>query len=429
MWDQSVQAVPLLTCSHALAGISTTAGGGFFYWCSMPRSKPLPGLPEQLVNFVFPSQGLDLTAEFELQRQGTTPVGQNVRFFESLTQRGRGGSRPGIAQYVPQQVSGSNLIQHLNYIVDPQADALGTTQDPLDGYSPGIGVGFGFQPYNDVQPGLIFPQVLPGTPNPGLPGEGTGGFEMPNGFWTRTGGNGIQPNANVGTLPPQPSIIVFVGATSGASSPFAGNTIVLTLSGVQAGDFLFVVANTANDTQSPSDWGNVSLSDNLGSVWSQAGTMLRSVVPTDFSGHSMWWAAAGGTGTLTLTVSPKYSGSGVGGCGVVQYRNQHTGDPTDQLAVNSASIRDATWTTGTMTPGHGRELALGFFVPNLDLALTPGLHLNVRLSSQGSSSYWPIVVDSLSATFPLAMTIGWASNFIGGSYVAGGLTIRNNVDA
>ena len=169
----------------------------------MPRKRPTPGLPEQLADLTFPVGGLDLTQEFEDQRPQTTPSGQNVRVYEALTQRGRGGSRPGLAQYVPQQVDGVNLIQHLNYIVDPQADALATGFDPLDTPIPILAFGWGFGPGPFLDYG--FPTLVTGELNPRYE-VGMGGVPLGNGYYTRTGGNGIQPNPNVGTatipLPP-----------------------------------------------------------------------------------------------------------------------------------------------------------------------------------------------------------------------------------
>jgi hypothetical protein len=70
----------------------------------------------------FPSGGINLLTEFQEQPPGTTPVGENVRCYDTYEQRARGGSRPGLKKYIPEQLpSGTNIIQHLNVIVDPQA--------------------------------------------------------------------------------------------------------------------------------------------------------------------------------------------------------------------------------------------------------------------------------------------------------------------
>src|SRR5260370_108963 len=99
----------------------------------LPPKRPIQ-TGEALTEMPFPLQGIDVSTEYELQPAETTPTGLNVRGYEPGTMRARGGSRPGILQYVPQQVpAGAHLIQHLNYVVDPTEDALLTGFDPLDG--------------------------------------------------------------------------------------------------------------------------------------------------------------------------------------------------------------------------------------------------------------------------------------------------------
>ncbi len=83
-------------------------------------------------DLTFPLHGLDNTNEFEIQRPGTTPVGENVRAFEPLTGRGRGGARPGLSRYIDDLVNGISLIQHLDIVVDPTVDALLETDGPVD---------------------------------------------------------------------------------------------------------------------------------------------------------------------------------------------------------------------------------------------------------------------------------------------------------
>src|ERR1700722_1404154 len=68
-------------------------------------------------NLRFPLQGIDLSTGRNAQRVGTPPIGQKVRSYVAGTLRMRGGSRPGITPYIPGQVSGTNLINHLNEIV------------------------------------------------------------------------------------------------------------------------------------------------------------------------------------------------------------------------------------------------------------------------------------------------------------------------
>lgn len=47
----------------------------------------------------------------------TTPLGINVRGFDPVENRRRGGSRCGLSQWIDGQVNGSNLIQNVNYVI------------------------------------------------------------------------------------------------------------------------------------------------------------------------------------------------------------------------------------------------------------------------------------------------------------------------
>lgn len=125
---------------------------------------------EQLRPLAFPLQGIDVSTEFELQPAQTTPVGLNVRGYEPGTMRARGGSRPGLSKYVPATVNGAHLIQHLNYIVDPQDPALTTSSDDFGG----------------------------GASEPD-PSTNNGGNLRNPGRAVRVGGSGVQPNRNVFT--------------------------------------------------------------------------------------------------------------------------------------------------------------------------------------------------------------------------------------
>lgn len=79
---------------------------------------------EQEVGVIFPLAGIDSTCEFSRQPDSTTPSGINVRAFEVITRRARGGSREGMSRYVNETLNGAHLIQHLNILVDPQNPAL-----------------------------------------------------------------------------------------------------------------------------------------------------------------------------------------------------------------------------------------------------------------------------------------------------------------
>lgn len=89
--------------------------------------------PEQPVELLFPTNGLDVTTEYELQQPGTGPVAENVRSIDPITQRSRGASRAGCTRYVDDIPGGTaGLIQHLNVIVDPTVDALEAQLEDFD---------------------------------------------------------------------------------------------------------------------------------------------------------------------------------------------------------------------------------------------------------------------------------------------------------
>ncbi len=72
---------------------------------------------ESFIDMAFPVKGIDLSKGFSLQVPGTTPVGANVRAFDSSAMRARGGSRPGLDKYIATQPNGTNVIQELNSVV------------------------------------------------------------------------------------------------------------------------------------------------------------------------------------------------------------------------------------------------------------------------------------------------------------------------
>lgn len=93
-------------------------------------------MPEQEYGAGFPVAGIDVTCEFGRQPADTTPQAANVRSFDTIAERARGGSRAGLSKYISETHSGDFEIQHLNILVDPQNPALaadvddGTLLDP-----------------------------------------------------------------------------------------------------------------------------------------------------------------------------------------------------------------------------------------------------------------------------------------------------------
>ncbi len=93
------------------------------------NQKPIEAA-ESFVDMPFPVNGKDVSDAFDEQHPGTTASAMNVRTFEALTFRARGGSRAGLSKYISTRVDGAaHVIQHLQVIVDPQADALSANFD------------------------------------------------------------------------------------------------------------------------------------------------------------------------------------------------------------------------------------------------------------------------------------------------------------
>lgn len=89
----------------------------------------------QEVGVGFPTSGVDTTCEYGRQPPGTAADASNVRTFEAVTRRNRGGSRPGLSRYIDATVVGDFPVQHLTLLVDPTVDALAA---PTDAQFPGF---------------------------------------------------------------------------------------------------------------------------------------------------------------------------------------------------------------------------------------------------------------------------------------------------
>jgi len=376
----------------------------------MPRSQQV-GVPEQYASMDFPLNGLDLTTEFELQRPGTTPVGKNVRAYEALTQRGRGGSRPGLVKYLPQQVSGPHLIQHLNYLVDPSADALMTQFDPLDGQIATVGVGLGFVPFSPSgfyfgfpNFGMGFPQILPATFNPGAPGAGFGGIPDPStnidvGFGARspgqryvpTGGNGIQLNRNVATKKKQPpSPIQFVQAKGKVFGE--GITFGLTFnSNVGLGDlFALIIGYTYLPTSV------VSVTDTFGNAYQRAAVVQQNG-PNGFHGLELWYGLSSHTGAnqVTFVLSPAGPAWGA----VLEYSGVTQSLPFDGGSATSDQTGLLAMTTGPAAIHGPGEVLIGAFKNNVGNGSTLDPGFNTRFQASNFT-----VGDKLGLAVPTAMT-------------------------
>lgn len=84
---------------------------------------------DQAAALKFPVRGIDTSMGYNQQPPGTCPSAANVRAFDAGTLRMRGGSRPGLTPFLgagsTAQVSGFNLVQHVQVVVWVSSSAVG----------------------------------------------------------------------------------------------------------------------------------------------------------------------------------------------------------------------------------------------------------------------------------------------------------------
>ena len=76
----------------------------------------------------FPLRGINITSPQDEQPEGTCVNCQNVRIFDALEGRARGGIRPGLVKYNSSLISGANRIQVIEY-----ATTVANTGPPTSG--------------------------------------------------------------------------------------------------------------------------------------------------------------------------------------------------------------------------------------------------------------------------------------------------------
>lgn len=84
--------------------------------------QPMPRQP-----LIFPVKGLHEGVGYDFQPEGTTPDALNVRGYDPIKNRLRGGRRAGLDKYFPSQINGNNVIQAMAKTVEGTAY---TSQNP-----------------------------------------------------------------------------------------------------------------------------------------------------------------------------------------------------------------------------------------------------------------------------------------------------------
>jgi len=72
---------------------------------------------KQPIDLSFPVKGLNENWAYKAQPEGTSPDCLNVRAYDTLGTRLRGGQRPGLSKFFSSQVNGTNPIQRLGFLI------------------------------------------------------------------------------------------------------------------------------------------------------------------------------------------------------------------------------------------------------------------------------------------------------------------------
>ncbi len=336
---------------------------------------------EQLIELTFPPRGLDLARGFAAQSPDTAPDARNVRLFEPSTGRARGGSRPGLSQFIPEQLpSGSTKVQDLNVVVSTDDGAVldnydwgdGDGEDAFDAIPDPSGPGWFYGPYDplDADDPEPFPQDDPGwddlTPAQQQAilarlrprnGTRTGGDDR----LVRPGGSARQPTwqRRKGTPeePEEEDDIVLV-QSKGLLSPSDSFDLPVT-----AGNLL--VVGTIGVNLVPGSAFLESISDTLGSAWTQVGSVKRlaSGAATENT-LALWYALAPSTGTCTVSVTPvlnRYFFMFTEWSGVAQINALDSTSSDGHYTQPPTLSNPVTMTTGTVPASAVDELLLGVF--------------------------------------------------------------------
>lgn len=277
---------------------------------------------EQEVGVIFPVAGLDVTCEFGRQPVDTTPDAENVRTYDAIASRARGGGRIGLSRFIDETVNGDAVIQHLAVLVDPQNPALNSDDDTE----------------------LV---ADPSTNNLS---------ERNPGRTVRQGGSGRQPNRT------RPNNITFVQKTNAllgtVSTP---QTFTLDVN-PNVGDLIvvFVVLEKVSSGSSPTvaDVKNGGLLD-----FSRVGGAGYSAVETIVSGTtntydmSVWYSVAAGLDDQTVRVNP--GGAAIMEYAAVVYRGAATGGPfTNKAKSEEPTLISSLSVTGLLLNGTPSQLVL-----------------------------------------------------------------------
>lgn len=266
-------------------------------------------MEETEVGASFPVKGIDVTCEFMRQPEDTTPDAENVRTHDTLAERARGGSRPGLSKYIPEQVHLEHYqVQHLNVLVDPQQPSLSGTFE-IDDPSTTVG-----------------PYRVPGRK-------------------IRNKGNGRRPKVpDAGS----PDPVAFVQKHRVQPGTISTPTTVTMPSPTIVDDVLFVIIRTelAGGAEALVD----TVRNGAGIDFHKAGPSGNetSTVTGDTGGGtttyslSVWYKACDNADDNTIVVTP--GASAVYEIVVLEYSNAATDGPVSNTSKGSDPTNSFTWT-------------------------------------------------------------------------------------
>ena len=293
---------------------------------------------EQFADMPFPSSGIDLTRGFGSQTPGSTPVGTNVVLFEPTLDRSRGGSRPMLSPYIlPQVPAGPKLIQHLNYVVDPAAEALLDSVDP-----PGT-------PIAD-------PSTNPVGSDPTIGADGyptDPRFRNP-GRLIRTGGSGVQINRKKRKTTTTWSFLQ--SKTKQILSGASGSTVVTVSFDIDAtaGHLLVATGHVVFLSSSVT-----SITDSQGNTWTKA------VDSTSGGGshRSLWYAVAGSTGpnTVSFNITSTFGYQTI--LAILEYSGNKATGVLDSTNTNTSGVPVTSFSSGLVTISSTNAAVITAFFP------------------------------------------------------------------
>lgn len=374
--------------------------------------------PEVLQELQFPLLGIDVSEGNEIQRGGTTQVGDNVRACEPSTFRIRGGARAGLSKYVPEilpvDLNKAHVVQHLAVVVDPTTDAIlasfpdvgPTVADPStsnlkqrlpvggrmvrkggSGKQPNIkvpkpvltitannqskatGATFTFAGTEFTVGGLAVGDSVTRVSISSIgmvasAASGTYRIRLNGAVGVVLGGGTIQQKYRITYISGTMTVganIVFVQARS--SVVLAGITSLAFNSNVTVGNLLLFMTGTSNTDST------ATVTDNAGNVW----TFVPSpIVATARTG--MFWAIANATGPITVTIVEMFGGTPYGlmvaeysGVNAVPFDGSNKGDS------GFAGTFSNPLTTNVVPVVGSNELLVGSFTQRSDNLLSSGV--------------------------------------------------------